>query len=109
MKAESNEKKKVLISVKGRRLETEVDEDALELCEEIKKEARALLGRLTEAQESEADIQRVNDFLFASIGKLAGLKFLKEVFGGCKVSTPELTEVLCTVISEVGGYFGCEK
>lgn len=111
MKNESGFKKKAIkIELFGTEIEVMADGMKFALCEEIKATARDLLEKINgENIESQKANSIVEEFLLESIEKLLGESNTKSVFTDREATIPELTGVLCRVISELGMGFEPEE
>ncbi len=107
MKMESKFKEKeISLEIFGHKAEVLADDELFSKCEKIKAAASCLLEKIRENAEIDAE-QTVTAFLTESIGQLMGENPIAEMFEGRNPSITELTEVLCYIISEIGGAFDC--
>lgn len=98
--------KGIVLSVREREFELGAYQEVLAVCEEIRKEAKTQLERMITGNQEDAEIDKaVCDFLKKSIEKILGPGAVSKIFGDNCCFIPELTEVLCYVISEVGSLF----
>ncbi len=96
-------KKEILISVCGKSFEIGECHQVLAVCEKIRKEAKTQLAKLVSDNEKNEEIEKtVCVFLKTSIDRILGSGAVSKIFGHEDCLIPELTEVLCQVISQVG-------
>ncbi len=96
-------KKDILIRVCEKSFEIGECHQVLAACEEIRKEAKTQLVKLVSDSVETQEIEKmVCDFLKTSIERILGLGAVSRIFGEKDCQIPELTEVLCQVISQVG-------
>ncbi len=96
-------KKDILIRVCEKSFEIGERHQVLAVCEEIRKEAKTRLAEMVSDGGENQEIEKtVCDFLKTSIERILGLGAVSRIFGEKDCQIPELTEVLCQVISQVG-------
>ena len=97
-------KKDVLITVREQNFEIGDFGRVLAECEEIRKEAKTRLAKLVSDSGKNEEVEKtVCDFLKTSIERILGFGAVSKIFGHEDCPISELTEVLCHVISQVGG------
>lgn len=97
-------KKDVLITVREQSFEIGDFGHVLAECEEIRKEAKTQLAKLVSDSVEDQKIEKtVGAFLKTSIERILGFGAVSKIFGHEDCPISELTEVLCHVISQVGG------
>ena len=99
-------KKDIVIRVYEKSFEIGEFGKVLDVCEEIRKEAKVRLAEMvSDGGENQKAENEVCDFLKTSIERILGLGAVSRIFGEKDCQIPELTEVLCQVISQVGVSF----
>ena len=97
--------KKFTFNALGREFQVFAAEDVVSVCDKIRSEAKNRLQRLKNGCEDEDVLEDVRTFLQKSISELCGDGPVSELEEWGCVTVPELTEVLCRAISELGREF----
>lgn len=97
-------KKDIVIRVCEKSFEIGEFGKVLDVCEDIRKEAKEQLAKLISYGGKNGEVEKmVCDFLKTSIERILGMGAVSKIFGDKDGQMSELTEVLCQAISQVGG------
>ena len=103
-------KKEIIVEFLGAEIAFWADESILNICDEIKTEAKLKLQSI-KSGESDNDriVEDVEFFLKKGIQRLAGDDVMRLLDGSETLSLSDYTEMMCRCISEIGFVFGKER
>lgn len=98
------EKRQIVLRLFEKEFTFYVDENAIEVCEKIRKEAKEMLDNI-ECYDGESILEKVADFLEKSLETVIDKENVDAISECCEMTVTELTGILCCAISEIGLVF----